>query len=469
MRINSCYKKKILPETALLLLLILCLPVTGAAQHDKADDNNQAMQLQLILSPGEKIGNNITFSTDASRPTIKTKRRTTPYIDISAIQILEKPQETPLSSPVKTATTNAARVDLPTTQATAETNTLSTQLAEALQPETAKLDSTIPGAKPALDFEIGEKAEPVQQKKAVDSLGMSAPVKPTYLGFQPSFNLSTGYRNDELIFSIAPLGRKPNILSELTWENLDVFEIKGDAIWSNSSHLYLHGELGIGWIQGGHVIDSDYYSDNRKNEFSRAIADADGGSVMDGSIGLGYRFDLPLSAKGGRLQFIPMFGYGINVQDLTIRNGAQILAKDRVFPLPIRFSGLNSSYKASWKGPWLGFDVIVGFNDKHSLTGSFGYHWSSYDAEANWNLRTDFDHPISFKHIADGEGITGGLAYRYDFKTNWFWTMEFDFKKFSTEAGDDVTYFSDKTYSVIRLNEVEWESYSLLFGIGFTF
>jgi hypothetical protein len=99
----------------------------------------------------------------------------------------------------------------------------------------------------------------------------------------------------------------------------------------------------------------------------------------------------------------------------------------------------------------------------------FEYHWALYDAKADWNLREDFDHPLSFEHKAEGNGIriVAGLGAVLTEK----WSLEVGYtqQEWSTEDGIDRVYFSDGTYGETRLNEVNWESRSLGLAVCYQF
>jgi outer membrane protease len=289
-----------------------------------------------------------------------------------------------------------------------------------------------------------------------------------YTGYQPEFKLTTGYRRDRLHWSIAALDGSPNILSELRWDEVESLELAGELRWSNPSNLYLRACGAVGWIVDGDNRDSDYLGDDRTLEFSRSYADTDG-SVMDGSIGVGYRFDLPLFSVGDRFHLMPLAGYSYHAQNLEDTDGRQVVAAYG-FPMPLGpFGGLDSSYDAYWHGPWLGFDFDLGLSERHHLTGSLEYHWADYRAEADWNLREDFQHPVSFRHKADGEGVMASIGYRYRPQNRWFLELDVHYRNMSADAGEDKTWFSDGSSLETRLNEVEWESWSVDIGLGFLF
>ena len=285
-----------------------------------------------------------------------------------------------------------------------------------------------------------------------------------------SFAFNNGYRADDLDWNIAgdSTGNNPNILSELSWNDLKIYQAKADGRvildW-----FYLRGSIGYGWILDGENQDSDYGADNRTLEWSRSNNSADNGNVMDASVGMGY----PFEPGPGWLRMTPLLGYSFHEQNLTMTNGEQTLSDSSISiplfgisPSPVGpISGLNSTYESNWKGPWAGIDLSIEASRSLNLFGSFEYHWANYEAEANWNLRTDFAHPKSFEHIANGKGIvvSGGGTYAID--KHWLISANVDYQKWSTDAGTDRTFFSSGATSITRLNEVNWSSFAALLGI----
>jgi outer membrane protease len=288
-------------------------------------------------------------------------------------------------------------------------------------------------------------------------------------GYQPQFTLSAGYRNDSLNWSIADTDNSPNILSELTFDDIDAVELAGAFRWSHSSRLYLRGGVNLGLIVDGKARDSDYLGDDRTLEFSRSYADIDDGTLFDATVGVGYRFEMPLSSTGSRLHLIPLAGYSYHLQEVEMTHGRQVVA-DYGFEMDLGpFDGLESTYETEWLGPWLGLDLELELNRRHTLRASFEYHWADYEADGNWNLREDFQHPVSFSHDADGDGIVASIDYLYRISPEWSWTMGFDYRRLTTDSGEDETYFYDGSEGSTRLNEAEWESYSIDVGLSYHF
>ena len=275
-------------------------------------------------------------------------------------------------------------------------------------------------------------------------------------------NLSAGKRTDELDWNIAgtsPYGNFVNVLSELQWRDLESNYLKARTrIFLD--RFYIRGSAGYGFITSGSNQDSDYRGNNRTLEYSRSNNASNDGSVWDVEGGLGYVFGT--GPNGNRLNLIPMAGISYHKQNLKITDGYQTI------PATGPFSGLNSSYASRWAGPWAGADLSYVFRDL-TLLGSFEYHIAYFKADADWNLRTDFAHPVSFEHWATGTGVVISLGAEYSLGKNWSLGGAYDMHDFRATDGTDRTYFSDGSAADTTLNEVNWESQAVMLGVNYKF
>lgn len=292
-------------------------------------------------------------------------------------------------------------------------------------------------------------------------------------------SLMLGYRQDSLDWNIKG-NTGPNILSQLTWRDLKTYQIRGDVISVNDQSFYFRGSASYGWIQSGENQDSDYAGNNRTLEFSRSVNDVDGSKLMDFKGGVGIQ--IPFGDRN-RHHVVPLiFGLSYNSQQLKMTDGRQVvsnLANAQIYNPGIAslppvgpISGLNSSYDATWLGVWLGLDIDFDLKDMGTVTFRLENHRSDFNAKANWNLRDDFDHPVSFEHEANGRGLVLELGWQSPFKQqNWQWGVNLGWQRWTTEPGTDrtyVTYYYDNIGNLVvctpycigaaRLNEVNWSS-----------
>ncbi len=294
-----------------------------------------------------------------------------------------------------------------------------------------------------------------------------------------SFDLSAGYRTDDLDWNIASdfSGGTPNILSELAWEDLQSFQIAAAAEISRPlrqgvSTVFM-GRAAYGWIVSGNNRDSDYAGDNRTLEWSRSDNDAGDGHVFDLEGGIGVRYTL----RDERWQLTPNVGYSYFEQDMVMQDGYQTVSDPANAPPPFvplgigPFSDLNSTYLAWWFGPWLGVQAAYQYNDNLNWDFSLRWHKAEYRAEANWNLRNDLRHPVSFEHEADGDGFSINSGIEYQLGERWDFIADISYMTMQADNGIDIVYIVLPVPAVggTRLNEVNWESWSVTFGAKYTF
>jgi len=277
------------------------------------------------------------------------------------------------------------------------------------------------------------------------------------------FTLENAYRRDSFDWNIAGdnSGNNPNILSELTWDDIEIYQLAAEGVYRFGQHVNppvagcLKGRLGYGWIYAGKNQDSDYSGDNRTLEWSRSNNNADDGHVVDLLAGGGVR----LTWLQGRLSLSPLAGLSYHQQKLTITDGNQTIPATGPFP------GLASTYTAEWYGPWVGADLAWQPITRFTVASGVELHAVRYYAEGDWNLRSDLQHPRSFKHEGDGAGIVLSLQGQYRLIEELSLAIQGRYESWRVDDGNDTVYSADGTISGTRLNEVNHSVASL--GIQF--
>lgn len=273
------------------------------------------------------------------------------------------------------------------------------------------------------------------------------------------FRLSGGYRRGGLRWNIAGEYGDPNVLSELTWSELQVSEIEAAASL-NIEGFTVRAVVGYGCVSGGDVQDSDYDSDDRTDEWSRSISKAKGGYLLHALTGLGYRFDL----RAAPVSLLPMIGIGFHRQAMKMTGGEQVIATSGRTPPLGPIDGLDSSYTANWLNLWVGLDAEYRSAGLLSAGAAVSVHPSLYYAEADWNLRDDFAHPVSFVHKAFGWGLRGDLWLGVELSRGFLLEGRFAVDYWFAGPGVEETYLAAGGSVETRLNEVVWRS--ARFSIG---
>ena len=258
--------------------------------------------------------------------------------------------------------------------------------------------------------------------------------------------------DSELVWDIASSASAtttPNILSELSFRDIRslgyVINLGYMNRFDNNIAFVLEAEYADSRIRSGRAQDSDYASDNRTDEFSRSFSDIESDSINYFSLATGIKTRW-LNTKGHYLSFL--IGYKKHNVDITMTNGVvEIPEADAGSLIP----GLNSTYNSEFRS------IFAGLSTEHVFSwGTIGFRYDLYytdlKAEADWNLRTDFAHPVSFEQVGDGKGYAATLGYTYNHNRNWDYSIDYVVTKYHIQDGYDQTYFSDTTSFIVKLN-----------------
>lgn len=284
--------------------------------------------------------------------------------------------------------------------------------------------------------------------------------------------ISAGYRHDDMRFNIGGRGA-PNILSELEWHT-PAFEIRAHGDWTHSSGATIKGYLAYAksyW--DGESQDSDYGQDDRQAEFSRSYADTTDSEMIDLQLGAGWKFSL-----GSQATLTPLLGLARFESTYRTSNGRQVVSDAANANLvgidnwsaPLgSFDGLHSRYRPVWNSAWLGLDGTLKVSDRLTLRGGVKHHWFKYKAEADWNLRSSFAHPVSFRHEDNGSGWEAEISTDFRLTGTHRLTLDLSKREMKTRQGNDTTFFYNGASSTIDLGETVLSSWSARLGYRYDY
>ncbi len=325
---------------------------------------------------------------------------------------------------------------------------------------------TSPTRKHNLQLHVFERDPGVRTPQTVSSpVALTRIDKKPLLGYQRAeFYGATGYRQDNLDWSISGITGTPNILSELEWQDIEIATLNVATTLYFQQNWLLNFDFTYGHIFDGKNQDSDYSGNNRTLEFSRSNNSTDDGITLDASIHAGYQW-LAFNQGQKQVYLIPKLGFSYHAQFFNITDGFQTI------PASGAFSGLDSNYDAMWYGPWLGLASDFVINNKFTLGLNFEYHYAFFEATANWNLRADFAHPESFTHEAKGYGLVANINAQYRLNNNLSLTFLVNYQDWQADRnGVDTIFFADgSSLKTERLNEVNWQSLGANLGLIYQF
>jgi hypothetical protein len=277
------------------------------------------------------------------------------------------------------------------------------------------------------------------------------PVRPPVVENKWLITFSSGYQQQNLHWSIAgnSNGQNPNVYSELKWRHVNGPSAIISVQWHAWKWLSVCADVSHTFILSGKADDTDYQGDNRTNRVYQGKFDGDKGYLASWSAGIGYRI---LHAR--LFHLTPFIGYGINYQSLFLvdHSGA--------------FGKLNSNYSTNWHGPLV--KIITALQVSHTivLTADLVYHQVSYSAKADWNLISQFSHPVSFRQVADGYGLNADAGLVFSLGQHITFSMGAGYTNWQTGKGTDRLYLVSGQTNATRLNEAVTDGFRCVAGIG---
>lgn len=280
--------------------------------------------------------------------------------------------------------------------------------------------------------------------------------------------LTTGYLKGDFEWHIAAdlSGTlTPNVLSSLSYQNLSAPTVtlhqKLFVKQESYQNFYLLWQAEYGKIEEGVVQDSDFDDNNQSAEYSRSLSDPTNSPLSHFLVGLG------VILKENHQHTLSMdAGLSVYQQTFLKTNGRQVIATDMRTPPIGEFSGLNSSYHARWLSGFVAMSDTI-YIRKHKLTLTARFLQTDYQAKANWNLRQDFAHPVSFQHDALGQGTHFEISYQVPLSQNFSFYSAWNKNRMKTGSGIDTVFFADGSAGVTKLNEAEWKSQTMSVGVSY--
>jgi len=220
-----------------------------------------------------------------------------------------------------------------------------------------------------------------------------------------SFALSSGYQSEDFRWSIAgnTQGTDPNIYSELKWKSLAGIAPAAEADWNFWKKFHLRSSYSRLFISSGKVTDMDYQGDNRTNRSYYGAFDANKGMTFS------WRTTLEDDIwSSGLFTLTGLVGYSLQKQSLYLLSSDQSGSA----------AGLRSTYATKYEGLVAGLRGRILIGMSFSLEASFLYDLVNYRGQADWNLISTFQHPLSFEDKANGFNLEGSLRFSYYLKNS---------------------------------------------------
>lgn len=278
-------------------------------------------------------------------------------------------------------------------------------------------------------------------------------VLPQNLDSKFTISMYSGINQESLNWSISGdiNGMNPNILSELKWKNLRGLETVVSTQFYLSKRFLFNTALTHQKITVGKVTDNDYAGDNRTFNTSELDLKSDKGHTLILDANFAYKL-----FNDGRFHFQPQIGYWGKFQTLYLLDGDVPLISGKL---------LNSTSRPNWQGIQYGVTAGLSYGSFFSELEFNTIYILNYSAKANWNLQTTFNHPLSFVHSAKGNGFQISFVQTASLSANFLPFVKFKFSTLKSGSGKDMLFLENGEIESSKLNGVDNQSWSILFGL----
>ncbi|MDB4900956.1 MAG: hypothetical protein JWQ63_237 [Mucilaginibacter sp.] len=263
-------------------------------------------------------------------------------------------------------------------------------------------------------------------------------------------SLSTGWQQEDFHWSIAGNinGQNPNILSELKWKNVNGLNYAAALKWNVWKKISVYGDYNRQFIKSGSVNDMDYNGDNRTAPIYTGNFSDNKGYTSSFNAGAGY-----ILFNNNLFSLIPYIGYGVSTQALYLVD------------LTGQFPTLNSTYQSNWKGPFIKVNSSIRLLQPLKLTAGIAYHQVNYSAQGDWNLINEFQHPVSYRHNADGYGLNANAMLVFSITHYIAVNISYGYFNWETGTGYDQLYLSTGQIDKTQMNGAAFKGFDIAGGI----
>lgn len=276
------------------------------------------------------------------------------------------------------------------------------------------------------------------------------------------FFLKTGYGQDKNLqmsvgtqFSLSKLdwsiagtinGTSPNVLSELKYDKILTIGPELKMLYSVSPKVLIEVNYQKGITLSGKANDRDFAGDNRTEVTYDESFDSNKGSQSYYKIAVHYCF-LQLT----KLAFSARTNFSQNQHTFYL--------------LKETFPELNTTYASRWRGIALSLGANYTINNKTSIVSEVSYSFLKYTSKANWNLIKEFQHPLSFKQRANGNGWLIKAQIERDISNRFKLYLDVQTSALFSTNGTDIAYYKHQESKSTKFNGANYYLKSISFGL----
>ncbi|MBA3239417.1 MAG: hypothetical protein H0T62_13895 [Parachlamydiaceae bacterium] len=273
------------------------------------------------------------------------------------------------------------------------------------------------------------------------------------------FEIGVGYRQDSILWKMEDHGAvAPHVESDLHFKDLEIVVLGARFKGLLGESFYSRASFDYGWIVDGtlreelnienrhdttHFDHNGVFTDGR---YSKAVVhNRESGNSYVWDFNLAFGVPYQFGCEG--LQIAPMIGFSYDRQHIKIRN------KENLWAHPDRhFSSIEtgdhahnnckskSTFKTSWWGPWIGFDLSYVSDNCWTFFGEFELHGGRVERDRNSSIGVSFFD--RYDRTKCFWGTTTRLGTNYVLCDNWYLEGAISFSHWCSTSHRDDLYWS---------------------------
>ncbi len=178
--------------------------------------------------------------------------------------------------------------------------------------------------------------------------------------------------------------------------------------------------------------------------------------------------------KFGKLSLDVSANFGMRQRqiDLRFNNGVQTVCDNTGAPLSCNmrlgaFEGLNSTYNSRWRGQFAGLGLVVNLSPAWRVETQIEQHRGNYQAQMDWNLRQDLQHPVSQSQLSTYKGTSQYVAIVWQPHAQHGFRLYQQLENFYQDNRGIHRFHTNTGAAILGLNDVNWQSSTT--GLSWTY
>lgn len=274
------------------------------------------------------------------------------------------------------------------------------------------------------------------------------------------FELTTGYRQDQLKIHVTPPTPDSTVASINNWKDVDLFQVrltfKAETCYCTYSRAYFNY---------GRLVEfhQDFVSPTLVLDPSKTHNEK--GRVYDTEYACGFSLYLCDS-----IRLTPITGYSYHRTEFDSHNRVpRTIPVDSPDAERLDYFKVVAKQRTTWQAPFVGMEMELLFCNSTRVCLNGQYLWAHYNNHGKAHEK--YNQNYRYKQRANGHGLITYGEIGYSFLQDWECVLAGGYQYWDAKGGKDHTKYSTNTDTEIKshLHSVSWQSYELSLGLAHIF